>query len=544
MAESPIVAPAPAAPATRRRPGRVPAFVWIPAVATAIALGLPLVWLVIRAASGGSEALAVAVEPTTLGLLRTTFLLVLAVTATTAVIGTALAFLVTRTDVPFRRALAALTALPLVLPTYVGAYTLVAALAPGGLVEEVFAGLGIEGVRPPSPYGFGGAWITLSLFTYPYVLLTVRGALRGLDPSLEEASRTLGDKPWQTFRRVTLPQLRPSIAAGSLLVSLYVLSDFGAVSLLRTSTFTRAIYLQYQSAFDRTPAAVLGLQLVLFTVAVLVVEARVGGDRRGRTRAARASVHRRASTVALRRWRWPAFGFAAMVLVLALAVPLGVTGWWLARGLAAGEPLRLTFQAMFNSLEVAGLAAVASVLAAGPVAVWVARHPSRIGRLVERGAYAGYALPGIVVALAFVFFGARFGGPLYQTLVLLVAAYVVLFLPQALGAMRTSLAQVPAGAEDAARTLGSSPAGALVRVVLPMARRGAVAGGALVFLTTLKELPATLLLAPIGFPTLATQVWAATEAAFFARAAAPALLLMLVGSLPLAVMELGRDDGH
>ncbi len=519
----------------------MPSFVAVPALSVAVLLSLPLVWLVIRAGQGGLEGLSVAWEPTTIGLLRTTFLLVLAVTATTAVLGTSFAWLTARSDIPFRRALVALTALPLVMPTFVGAYTLVAALAPGGLVEEVLKGLGVENPRVPSPYGFRGSWLTLTLFTYPYVLLTVRGALRGLDPALEEASRMLGDRPWQTFVRVTLPQLRPSIAAGSLLVSLYVLSDFGAVSLLRTSTFTRAIYLQYQSAFDRTPAAVLGLQLVLFTIVVLVVEARVGGDRRGRMRAVRASVHRGGSTQSLGRWRWVAFGFVAFVLVLALVVPLGVTGWWLARGLSNGEPLRLAFSALGNSLTVAGMAAVAAVLAAGPIAVWAGRHPSRTGRLVERSSYAGYALPGIVVALAFVFFGARFGGPLYQTTALLIAAYVVLFLPQALGAMRTSLAQVPDGAEDAARTLGSSPAGALWRVVLPMARRGAVAGGALVFLTTLKELPATLLLSPIGFDTLATQVWAATEAAFFARAAAPALLLILAGSVPLGIIAIGRD---
>lgn len=526
-----------------QRLGRAPLVVTLPAVAVAAALSLPLLWLVIRAAEGGTEALAIAWEPATLGLLRTTFLLVLAVTATTAVIGTALAWLTTRTDLPFRRTLAVASALPLVLPTFVGAYTLVAALAPGGLVEEVLRSFGVEDPRVPSPYGFRGSWIALSLFTYPYVLLTVRGALRGLDPALEEASRTLGQRPWTTFRLVVLRQLRPSVAAGSLLVALYVLSDFGAVSLLRTSTFTRAIYLQYQAAFDRTPAAVLGLQLVLFTIAVLVVEARVGGGPLGRLQSgARATVRRVAPVVALGRWRWVAFGVVAAVLTLALLVPIGVTGWWLVRGLSNGEPLRLTFVAMGNSLRVALFAALACVAAGMPVAIWAARHRSRMGRLVERASYAGYALPGIVVALAFVFFGARFGGPLYQTSVLLVLAYVVLFLPQALGAMRTSLLQVPSGAEDAARTLGSSPVEALRRVVLPLARRGAVAGGALVFLTTLKELPATLLLSPIGFDTLATQVWAATEAAFFARAAAPALLLIVVGAVPLAVLSFGRRD--
>jgi len=501
---------------------------------------LPVAYLVVRASEGGRRALAILVEPATTGLLWDTGVLVVAVTVSAAVIGTGFAFLTVRTDVPIRRALVVLTALPLVLPTFVGAYTLVAALAPGGLVEGILEALGVDDPRLPSPYGLRGSWLTLTLFTYPYVLLTVRAALRGLDPATEEASRTLGASQWTTLVRVTLPQLRPSIAAGSLLVALYVLSDFGAVSLLRTSTFTRAIYLQYQAAFDRTPAAVLGLALVAMTVVVLVAEARVGGDRRGRTRSARSTVARTQPVIGLGRWRWPAFLVVTTVLVFALVLPLAVTLWWLVRGVAAGEPLRLTFVAAANSVEVAAVAAVACVAAGLPVATWASRFPSRAGRLVERVSHVGYALPGIVVALSLVFFGARYAGPLYQTTALLVFAYIVLFLPQALGAIRTAMQQIPTGAEDAARTLGSRPMEVVRRVILPQVSRGAISGAALVFLTALKELPATLLLAPTGFDSLATQIWSATEEAFFARAAAPALLLVAVGSVPLALI-LTRD---
>jgi iron(III) transport system permease protein len=435
-----------------------------------------------------------------------------------------------RSDLPARRFFAIATALPLVIPTYVGAYAILAAFAPGGLVESWL------GLRPPSPYGFTGAFVALTLFTYPYVLLTCQASLRGMDPALEEASRSLGHGPLRTFLRVTLAQLRPAAAAGGLLVTLYVLSDFGAVSMLRYSTFTRALYLQFRAAFDRQPAAVLGLVLVALTLLFLVLEARAARDRGGQFRARGAT--RNLATVPLRRWRWVATAFAASVVTAGLVLPVTVVGYWLVRGIRAGEPVALVFGAAGRSLLAASLGAIVAVLAALPIGVWSARSSSRIARVTERLSYTGYALPGIVVALALVYVGIRTVPSLYQTLAMLVFAYVVLFLPQAVGAIRTSLLQVPSSVEEASRTLGSGRLRTLGRVLLPLSRRGALAGGALVFLTAMKELPATLLLAPTGYDTLAVRVWSATNEAFFARAAAPALLLILLGSVPLALLTI------
>jgi iron(III) transport system permease protein len=235
------------------------------------------------------------------------------------------------------------------------------------------------------------------------------------------------------------------------------------------------------------------------------------------------------------------------VVLIALVIPVTVIVYWLVRGLAAGESANLALGAAGRSVLAAALGAVAGTLAALPVGIWSARSSSRVARLVERVSFTGYALPGIVVALALVFFGIRVAQPLYQTLAMLVFAYVVLFLPQAVGAIRSSLLQVDADVESAARTLGSSRLATLRRVTLPLARRGALAGGALVFLTALKELPATLLLAPTGFDTLAVRVWSATSEAFYTRAALPALLLIALGSVPLALSmirerrEVGTD---
>lgn len=511
----------------RRLAGTHP-LVWLPAAVVGCAMLVPLFYLVVAAAQlPGHRIASIVTDPATLRLAARTIGLAAAVTGASLVIGVPVAWLTVRTDLPARRFLVVATALPLVIPTYVGGFALVAALAPGGLVENW------SGWRPPSPYGFGGAFVALTLFTYPYVLLTVQGALRGLDPALEEASRTLGRSPLATFLRVTLPQLRPSAAAGGLLVTLYVLSDFGAVSILRYSTFTRALYLQYRSAFDRAPAALLGLMLVALTIVFVVAEARVARDRGQQF--GRRGVGRNVQPVSLGRWRTPAAVGCWSLVAGGLLLPVTVIVYWLVRGITAGEPVVAVIGPATRSLLVAALGAVAAVGAALPVAIWSARSASRWARLVERASFAGYALPGIVVALALVFVGIRVVPSLYQTLAMLVFAYVVLFLPQAVGAVRASLLQVEGNVEAAARTLGAARMAVLRRVTLPLARRGAIAGGALVFLTVLKELPATLLLAPTGFDTLAVRVWSATGEAFFTRAAVPALVLIALGSVPLAV---------
>ncbi len=500
---------------------------------------LPLVYLLMRARELGLEQVwEIATRPRTLEQLRNTLLLAVTVTATAIAIGVPLAWLTVRTNLPARRFFTIVTALPLAVPTYVGGFAYVAFLGPRGMVQGWLEPLGVE--RIPSIYGFWGAWLVLSLFTYPYVLLTVRAALRRLDPTPEEVSRTLGHGPWSTFRHVVLPQLRPSITAGGLLVALYTLSDFGAVSLLRFDSFTTAIYVQYRASLDRSAAAVLGLMLVAITAIVLVAELRsrnrtplhrlhAGGGRAGRM-------------LRLGRWRWPATFATSLLVAVALVIPVGVVIYWLVRGLEAGEPMRLTIDLAANSLKASALGALAAVLAALPVSWLAVRHRTHSSRLIEAACWAGHALPGVVVALSLVFFGARVVPDAYQTLSMLVFAYVVLFLPQAIGSIRSSLLQINPSLEEASRLLGRGPLTTLRRIVLPLARPGVLAGFALVFLTCMKELPATLLLAPTGYRTLATQVWNATAESFFGRAAAPALALIVLASLPMAFLVVRERD--
>ena len=518
---------------------RPPAVVWVPAAAVAGAMLLPLAYLVVRTLGAGPEALALLFRTRTLGIVLRSLVLVATVTTASVAIAVPLAWLTVRTDLPLRRAWSVLTALPLVVPSYVGGFVVVVALGPRGMLQGLLAPVGVE--RLPEIYGLPGAALTITLLSFPYVLLTVRAALWRLDPAQTEAARSLGHGAWTTFRRVTLPLLRPGIAGGALLVALYTLSDFGAVSLLRYETFTWAIYVQYESAFDRTLAASLSLVLVAAALGLVAMEGRIRG--RARYYSSGAGTTRPFGLVRLGRWRWPALAFCGAVVLLSLVLPTGVLGYWLVRGLAAGEPVRPVWSAMLNSLSVSGLAVLVAVAAAAPVAILAVRYPGWVAWLIERTSFVGFALPGIVVALALVFFGARYAPPLYQTIVLLVFAYVVLFIPQAIGALRAALLQVRPQLEEAARSLGRRPLDVASRVTFPLVRPGVLAGATLVFLTAMKELPATLLLSPVGFRTLATSIWAATEEAFFARAAAPALMLIAVSAVPTAVL-LFRDPGR
>jgi len=318
-----------------------------------------------------------------------------------------------------------------------------------------------------------------------------------------------------------------------------VLSDFGAVSIMRHDVFTRVIYTSYRASSDRTPAAVLGCLLVIVTLVLVWLEGRT----RGRARYARlgSGARRRLVVTRLGPWTAPAVATIGVVLGLAIGVPFGSLAFWLGRGSSVGFELGDVASAASSSLWVSTLGALVTTALAVPVGVLAARHRSRLASAIERSSYAGHALPGVVVALAMVFVSVRYAFPLYQRTPTLVAAYAVLFLPLAVGAVRASVAQAPPVLEEVARSLGHRQRDVLRRVTLPLAAPGIGAGAALVFLTCMKELPATLLLRPTGMDTLATELWSETGVGAYAAAAPYAALLVLLAAIPTYL--LGRHTG-
>lgn len=497
-------------------------------MATALAVSSPLVYIVVRALGAGSERLWATIgSPLTLELLARTVGLTLGVVALAVAVALPLAWLVARTDLPGRRAWAVLGALPLVFPSYVAALALVATLGPRGYLSvrlESWTSIEVGNLI----YGYTGALLALGLFTYPYVYLLLVAALRDLDPALEEGSRSLGVGRWRTFARVVLPQLRPALYGGSLLVALYAISDFGAVSITRYNTFTLAIYNAYRALFDRSTAAALALLLVALAVGAIALE----GALARRLPPHRVRPARDAQPVALGAWRWPALIFVVCLLGLNLAVPLGVLVFWAARAVSLGNPLGSVWQPALGSIGVSIVAALSAAALSIPIAVWSVRYPSRLSRAVDRISRAGFALPGLVIALSLVFFVTRYLLPLYQTLGLLVTAYVIRFLPEALAATRAAVASVSPRFEEAARSLGKTQLSTLGTLTLPLLRPGLLAGVGLVFLTAMKELPATLVLRPSGFETLATRIWSTAAEGIYSQAALPGLALVGLSLAP------------
>lgn len=488
---------------------RYPVGVLIAAVLVALITLVPLVFVVgYTVEIGWAEGSALVFRPRVGELLWNTVRLMLGAMVTCGVVGTAAAWLVERTSLPGRRVFGVLLAAPLAIPAFVNSFAWV----------SVF----------PSASGYGGALLVVTLSYYPFVYLPVAAALRGLDPALEETAHSLGLSGFRAFLRSTLPQLRPALLGGCLLVGLHLLAEFGALQMLRFPTFTTAIYDQYQSTFSGPAANMLAGVLILCCLVLLVAELRL----RGRARYARTGggAARPATRLPLRRFTAPAVLGLVAVVALAVGVPLGSLGYWLATGSSAGIDIDMLVRATGTSVGLGLLGAAVTTVLAIPVAWLSIRHRGRLSTIVERATYTGSALPGIVVALALVTVAIRIVPDLYQTTAMLVVGYAILFMPRAMVSIRASLAQIPPVLEDAAAALGSGRFAIMRRVTLPLVAPGLGAGAALVFLAVVTELTATLLLAPTGTSTLATQFWNHSDSVAYAAAAPYAAVMVLISA--------------
>lgn len=499
-------------------------------------LVVPLGWLVVDVFTLGPRAVSLTVDPTTLAVLARTVALVSVVTGASIIVGVGLAVLTVQVDIPYPRFWTVVAALPLAVPSYLGAFAVVSAFGPRGALTGALTPLGFEF---PTVYGFVGAAVVLTLYTYPYVFLTTRASLLSLDESLIEAARTLNAGRWEAFRRVTLPRIIPGITAGALLVALYTLSDFGTPNIMRVEVFTQFIYARY-NAFMRDYAALLSVQLFTVTAVILAIESRIGVDDSG---AYESRATRGALKLDVGRLRYVAVAIPALIGLLAIVLPVGIFAMWLVRsgpGYASGA-MSFSWSYGWHSVLVALLAAAGAVLVALPIGLRSAVSNSRLAALADRAPYIGYATPGIVLAIALVSFSLDILPALYKTTPLLVFAYVVRFMPQAIGSIRSSRLQVDQRLIEGARTLGRSPLSTFRSITLPLVLPGIATGAALVFLTTMKELPATLILRPPGFDTLVSYIWRVQEAGLYGQAAVPALVLIIVSGLSMAVI-LSQED--
>ncbi len=487
---------------------------WMLAVAllvSAFAI-LPLLFVASAGIQAGFPLIAKLVfRPRVAELLYNTLLLIALTVPLCVLHGVAMAWLTERTRLPGRRLLSLLVVAPLAIPAFVHSYAWVSLV--------------------PSLHGLFPA-VLVSVIAYsPFIYLPAAAALRRLDPVLEDVAESLGERPFTVFRRVVLPQLRVAIWGGSLLVGLHLLAEYGLFALIRFDTFTTAIFDQFQSSFSGPAANMLAGVLALACLLLLTAESATRGSARyarigaGSPRAPRQYALSKACTgIALL--------LCATFTALSLGVPLVTLGKWLAAGGIEVWRSDELLVCLGQTVLLGAAGALLTTIAAVPIAWISVRAPSRLQRLLEGSNYVASALPGIVVALALVSLTIKFAQPLYQTVVTVLLAYVLMFLPRALVSLRAGLSQAPVELENIARSLGRTPMQAIWGVTIRFAAPGAAAGVALVFLAIVNELTATLLLSPSGTATLATAFWAKTSEIDYA-AAAPYALMMILLSLPL-----------
>lgn len=498
---------------------------------------LPIVYLLMRALDADNLMLDYLLSRQGLSVIARSLVLMFAVMAGTLLIGIPYAWLTSRSDLRFRRVWLALGLLPMVTPTYLIAVSHIFAFGPRGLLQQALEPFfGIQ--RLPPIYGFFGAWLILTLCTFPYVVLPLSFAFTRITPALEEAASDLGANRWQILRYIILPACRPALISGTLLAGLYSLGDFGAATIMRYDNFIQVIYLQYTSSFDRHRGAVLALVLVLITLIVLIFARRAD---KNIAHVATGTPDYPRSQLKLGFWQLPSLAFLGTIISLGVLTPLGMILYWLANKTVTRNVEYDIFALTLNTLGIS----VATALVAGIfgilLAMMIRSSTSSLSLWISGVPFVGYVLPGIVVALAMIFFTSHYLPGLYQTLPILITAYVIRFLPISLSASRNALAQINPRMEESAESLGAANWQVTKYIRLPLSRSGILGGMILVFLAVMKELPIALMLAPTGFHTLSYRIWSSYQEAIFSQIGLPALVLMTSSILSIWLILRGTQ---
>ncbi|MEX5213059.1 MAG: iron ABC transporter permease [Nitrospiraceae bacterium] len=502
------------------------------------ALCLPLGYVLVQAATTDPALWSRLWRTRLPELLINTASLAVTVSGVTLLLGLSLAWLVTRYEFPGRTIWEWALILPLAMPTFVLAYVYAHLLSTGGPVDRLWQMVAGPDHHVFAPQSLTGATLVMALDTFPFVYVLCRAALLNMNLSFEEVARACGVGRWPTFLRVTVPLLRPAIFAGLSLVVLYVVSDFGAVSMLRYQTLTYAVYQQMTGRYDYAAASVLSLLLVLFALVFLLTE---------RWFRRRSRFYQTAGRFRQAPRQCPGLGqrlgmtlYVGVIFALSFGIPAWLLLIWSAGAIQEGVLDARFFDFTWNSVSLSATAATGAVLLGAPVAYLSTRRPGWLNHFCLHASYAGYVLPGPVAALALLVIVLALAPAWYGSAAVLILAYILHFLPVGLQSLEPAIQQVTPNLEEAARTLGSTLWDTIRRVTLPLIRNGFFGAWILMFLQCMKELPATLLLRPVGFDTLAVRVWLEASEELYTLAAAPALLIVLF-SLPALALLVARD---
>lgn len=477
-------------------------------------------------------------------LVTTGWLLVL-VGGGTVVLGVGLAWLTTANQFPGRRLFNWALMLPLAMPAYILGFVFLAIFDFAGPVQTAWrAVFGFEAWFP-DVRSVGGVAIVMCLSLYPYVYVLTRSAMREQTPATYEAARMLGDNRLAALRRVVLPMARPSLAAGAALVMMETLTDFATVQYFNVQTVSVGVYQVWRGMFDRETAVELAALVLLIAVMVIGLERLLRGPARFYQKGAPRDIER----IRLTGWRGvAATSTCAVVLAAAIAIPVAQLLFWLVSSPAVVNDMTRTLEYLSNSLGMALVTAFGCILFALVAAGGARLSGSRLVRRTTHLVTVGYAVPGPVVAIGvLVIIGWLVGsatsnpaGILLISLTGLAYAYIIRFMALGYGSVDASLEKITPSTVDAAHTLGAGPGRVLRQIYLPMAGSGAAAGAVLVAIDVLKELPIVLLIRPFGFTTASVWVWELASESRWAAAAIPALLIVLIAMVPIAIY-LGRE---
>jgi len=532
----------------QRMMSTMPRWRWVAYLSAALVV-MPLLVLLLSWQSIDSAIWSHLLQTQLFRLIGNTLTLVTGVIIGVLILGVSLAWLISLCEFPGRRWLDWALMLPFAIPAYVLAFVMIGILDFAGPVQTFLRGWLGSDFRMFSIRSTGGVISVLVLVFYPYVYLLARSAFMAQGKGLMEASRILGQSPWQGFWRVALPMARPAIGAGAALAVMETLADFGAVSAFNYDTFTTAIYKTWYGFYSLQTATQLASVLLLFVFLALFAERRAQGSRRfpGVDRPRQGAIYRLRGIKA-----WLATGYCLLVLAIAFIIPVIQLTYWLMR--SGLNDLDSRYWSLIQNTLLLGSMAALMTVALGILLVLAKRfQPIRRIRSAVAVANLGYALPGSVLAVAIMFafsiadnqlliplrqwLGEEQPAPLLLgSLFALLLAYLIRFMAVAYGPLDTSLARIRPSLPEAAQSLGQSSWRVFTRVYLPLLLPGILSAALLVFVDVLKEMPATLLMRPFGWDTLAVRIHGLTAEGDWARASLPALTLVLVGLIPVIVL--------
>ena len=486
----------------------------------AVCVTAPIAVLIVDAHSAGwHEIHAVLFRGRSYALIANTIALTGLVGVGASIVGTAAAWSLERWALPLARVWTALLILPMAMPDFV-------------------VGFAWHSLWPRMPPLVAAA-VIMTMLTYPLVLLPVAAALRRADPNLGDVARGLGLPPLAVFIRVTLPTVRTAIGGGALLAALVAISEYGAFEAVRFHTLTTEIFAEFQ--FDPQAAAALSIPLVLLGLVAIGADAAIPRRRAGftaqeRTRSVRAT---KRTTRGIHVGVMLAF---TSTVIAGVMLPIAVLLYWMHRAQRTTLPAVVSLETATEvTFAYSALASAAVLLLATPLAYLSVRYPSRLSAALHRWTFVTRAVPGVIVAVSLVYIAINYLFPVYGTSWLVIAAYTVLFFPLGLVCVYATLAALPREFGEIARSLGRGPVSVFVRVTLPLIGPGLLAGFCLVFVTATTELTSTLMLAPAGIKTLATQFWAFQDEGSYGAAAPYALVIIAVAVVPGMLLGLWFD---